>query len=55
MATTKKRLGCGVFLVLVGAVLLARQMGWVPFDLEWFLPAALIAWGLAEVIDAIRS
>jgi hypothetical protein len=55
MAAPKKRLGCGVFLVLVGTTLMAQRLGWIPFDVEWFLPAALIAWGLAEVADALRS
>ncbi|MGA0332483.1 MAG: LiaI-LiaF-like domain-containing protein [Kiritimatiellia bacterium] len=49
-----ENLGCGIFLVLVGVSLLAERMGWIPFDAEWLLPVALIAWGLSYVLRALK-
>lgn len=49
-----KGLGCGVFLVLAGFALLAERMGWIPFDVAWFLPVVLVAVGLAKVFEALR-
>ncbi len=51
----RKGIGCGVFLILVGIGIFAERMGWFPFDSVWFLPAAFIAWGIAEIYDATRS
>lgn len=51
----RKGIGCGVFLILVGVGLFAERMGWFPFSMIWFLPAAFIAWGIAEIVDALRS
>jgi hypothetical protein len=50
----QKGIGCGVFLVLVGVGLFAERMGWIPFDTVWFLPAAFVAWGIAEIYSAVR-
>ncbi len=50
-----KGIGCGVFLILVGIGLFAERMGWFPFNTVWFLPAAFVAWGMAEIFDAFRN
>lgn len=50
----RKGIGCGVFLILVGLGIFAERMDLFPFDSIWFLPAAFIAWGIAEIYDAIR-
>ncbi len=51
----RKGIGCGVFLILVGVGLFAERMGWFPFNMVWFLPAAFVAWGIAEIFEAIRD
>jgi hypothetical protein len=53
----KKRrgIGCGLFLILVGAGIFAERMGWFPFNMFWFLPAAFVAWGIAEIFNAFRD
>ena len=48
-------IGCGVFLILVGVGLFAERMGWFPFSTVWFLPAAFVAWGIAEIYEALRG
>ena len=48
-------IGCGVFLILVGVGLFAERMGWFPFTMVWFLPAAFVAWGIAEIYQATRD
>jgi hypothetical protein len=50
-----KGIGCGVFLILVGLGLFAERLGFFPFNTIWFLPAAFIAWGIAEIYDATRK
>ncbi len=47
-------IGCGVFLVLVGVGLFAERMGWFPFSMVWFLPAAFVAWGAALIYRGVR-
>ena len=54
MAEDKKNIGCGVFLVLAGLVLVAERMGWILLDAAWLLPGVLIAVGIVKVIDALR-
>jgi len=54
MAQNKTSIGCGVFLVLAGFALLAERMGWIPFDIAWFLPTVLVAVGIAKIFDALR-
>ena len=53
----KKRggIGCGVFLILVGAALFADRMGWFPFNTMWLLPAVFIAWGIGQIYNAFRD
>ncbi len=51
----RKGIGCGVFLILVGVGLFAERMGWFPFNMVWFLPAAFVAWGIAEIFEAVRD
>ena len=52
--TKNENLGCGIFLVLVGAVIMAKRLGWIPWDAEWLLPAAFITIGLSIILKAIR-
>ena len=54
MAQEKKNIGCGIFLVLIGVVLLAQQMGWFYVDATWALPAVIIIVGLVKLFDALR-
>lgn len=51
----RKGIGCGVFLILVGVGLFAERMGWFPFNMVWFLPAAFVAWGIAVLFDVFRG
>lgn len=51
----RKGIGCGVFLILVGVGLFAERMGWFPFNMVWFLPAAFVAWGVAVLVDVFRG
>lgn len=51
----RKGVGCGVFLILVGIGLFAERMGWFPFNMVWFLPAAFVAWGIAVLFDVFRG
>ncbi len=51
----REGIGCGVFLILVGVGLFAERMGWFPFSTVWFLPAAFVAWGVAEIVEALRG
>ena len=51
----RKGIGCGAFLILVGVGLFAERMGWFPFNMVWFLPAAFVAWGFAEIFEAFRD
>jgi len=51
----RKGIGCGVFLILVGVGIFAERMGWFPFNMVWFLPAAFVAWGIAEIFEATRG
>jgi len=54
MAKEKKNIGCGVFLILLGVVLLAERMGWFYLDAVWILPAVIITVGVVKLIDALR-
>jgi len=51
----RKGIGCGVFLILVGVGIFVERMGWFPFNMFWFLPAAFVAWGIAEIFAAFRD
>jgi hypothetical protein len=51
----RKGIGCGVFLILVGLGLFAERMGWFPFSMVWFLPAVFVAWGIAEIFEAVTD
>jgi hypothetical protein len=47
-------IGCGVFLVLAGMLLLAEQMGWIK-NTSWLFPVILIAWGAGSIFQALRK
>ena len=51
----RKGIGCGVFLIIVGAGIFAERMGWFPFSMIWFLPAAFVAWGIAVIFNTLRD
>ena len=48
-------IGCGVFLLLAGLVLLAKEAGWIPFNADWLLPCILIAWGCGLIYKEIEK
>lgn len=48
-------IGCGVFVVLVGVGLFAERVGWIAFDMDWLLPAALVAIGAGMIYKAATS
>jgi hypothetical protein len=54
MAQDKQSIGCGVFLVLAGVVMLAERMGWFYVDATWILPGIIILVGVVKLIDALR-
>jgi hypothetical protein len=47
-------LGCGLAFLIVGAGMLAQQMGWIPAG-DWMWPAALIGFGVAYLYKALRK
>lgn len=47
-------IGFGVFLVVVGVLMLAQQMGWLPAKMDWLFPVILIAWGGSEIYKRMR-
>ena len=49
-----ENLGCGVFLFLGGAIMIAGQLGWIP-KLDWFFPGMLMAWGIAYLYDFFKK
>jgi hypothetical protein len=55
ITSTKPSIGFGFFLVLVGVALLAERFHWIPNDIQWFLPAVLIAWGVSELYERFSS
>jgi hypothetical protein len=48
-------IGCGVFLLLAGLILLAKELGWIPFNADWLVPAILIAWGCRIIYKALKK
>ena len=45
----------GLFLILAGLALLAKEMGWLPFRINWLLPAILVAIGVGFLVDAFKK
>ena len=54
MTKEKKNIGCGVFLIFLGIVLLAERLGWFYVDAQWILPGVIIFIGVIKLIDALR-
>lgn len=52
---TSEGIGCGVFLLLAGLLMLGKELGWIPFNAEWLLPAILIAWGCGLIYKELRK
>jgi len=52
---TSEGIGCGVFLLLAGLLMLAKELGWIPFQAEWLFPAILIAWGSGIIYSALKK
>jgi hypothetical protein len=52
---TSEGIGCGVFLLLAGLLLLGKELGWIPFQTEWLFPAILIAWGSGIIYKVIKK
>ena len=47
--------GLGVFLLGLGSLYLAEQLGWIRADISWGLPLMAIVLGGVFVLSAIRS
>ena len=47
--------GWGVFLILAGLALFAKEMGWLPFKINWLLPAILVAIGVGFLYDSFKK
>ena len=47
--------GIGIFLILAGIALFAKEMGWLPFNINWLLPAILFALGVGFLYDAFKK
>jgi hypothetical protein len=47
--------GWGVFFVLAGLALFAKEMGWISLRLSWLLPAILIAIGCGYLYEAFKK
>ena len=45
----------GLFLILAGIALFAKEMGWLPFNINWLLPAILVAIGVGFLFDAFKK
>ena len=45
----------GIFLILGGIALFAKDMGWLPFNINWLLPAILVALGVGFLVDAFKK
>ena len=52
---TSEGIGCGVFLLLAGLLMLGKELGWIPFNAEWLFPAILIAWGCGTIYKALKK
>ena len=49
-----ENIGCGLFLLIAGVVLLAERMKWIP-AVDWLLPAVLVSCGVGMLVQAIRK
>ena len=47
--------GIGLFLILAGIALFAKEMGWLPFKINWLLPAILVALGVGFLYDSFKK
>ena len=45
----------GIFLILAGIALFAKEMGWLPFKFSWLLPAILVAIGVGFLFDSFKK
>lgn len=48
-------IGFGVFLVLVGGVMLGERLNILPGNVDWLFPVILIAWGAGEIWSRTRG
>ena len=52
---TGSNLTWGIFLVLAGLALFAKEMGWLSLKLSWLLPAILVAIGCGYLYEACKK
>jgi len=48
-------IGCGVFLLVAGLILLAKELRLIPYNTDWLWPAILIAWGCGILYKALSK
>ena len=48
-------IGCGVFLLVAGLILLAKELRLIPYNCDWLWPAILIAWGSGTLYIALSK
>jgi len=53
--SSKSSLGWAVFILIAGVALLAERLGWIPRDVQWGLPAVLIAFGVAMLYSYFKE
>ncbi|MBL8505600.1 MAG: hypothetical protein JNJ51_04495, partial [Methylobacillus glycogenes] len=51
----KPSLGFSIFLIIAGLAFLAEQLGWIPSDFRWGLPAILIAIGFSMLFSYFKK
>jgi hypothetical protein len=47
--------GWGIFLILAGIALFAKEIGWLPFKINWLVPAILVAIGVGFLYDSFKK
>jgi hypothetical protein len=53
--SSKPSLGWAVFILIAGVALLAERLGWIPSDVQWGLPAVLIAFGVTMLYSYFKE
>ncbi len=53
--SNKPSLGWAVFILISGIALLAERLGWIPSNIQWGLPAVLIAFGVAMLYSYFKE
>lgn len=53
--SNKPSFGWAVFILIAGIALLAERLGWIPSDVQWGLPAVLIAFGVTMLYSNFKE